>query len=77
MSGNLCIGKPFNFSDPETSSDSEEDALRRLKHHLQHPPDTLTIQADGPPLAGETTFTYLKDFTVHFLSSVNSTIATI
>ncbi|XP_066598393.1 synaptotagmin-14 isoform X2 [Prorops nasuta] len=47
------IGKPF-YSDPETSSDSEEDALRRLKG--QHsPPDTLTIQAeDGPSIADAT-----------------------
>lgn len=48
---NKNLGKPFTFSDPETSSDSEEDALRRLNYRLQHPPDTLTIQAeDGPPL---------------------------
>ncbi|EFN63497.1 Synaptotagmin-14 [Camponotus japonicus] len=43
------IGKTFSYSDPETSSDSEEDALRRLNSHSHPPPDTLTIQAeDGP-----------------------------
>ncbi|XP_024942082.1 synaptotagmin-14 isoform X2 [Cephus cinctus] len=44
------LGKAFSYSDPETSSDSEEDALRRLNSPRPHPPpDTLTIQAeDGP-----------------------------
>ncbi|KYN08726.1 Synaptotagmin-14, partial [Cyphomyrmex costatus] len=43
------IGKAFSYSDPETSSDSEEDALRRLNSRSLPPPDTLTIQAeDGP-----------------------------
>lgn len=43
------IGKAFSYSDPETSSDSEEDALRRLNSRSHPPPDTLTIQAeDGP-----------------------------
>ncbi|XP_014610272.1 PREDICTED: synaptotagmin-14 isoform X4 [Polistes canadensis] len=45
------IGKAFSYSDPETSSDSEEDALRRLNSHPHPPPDTLTIQAeDGPAI---------------------------
>ncbi|XP_012275551.1 synaptotagmin-14 [Orussus abietinus] len=43
------LGNAFSYSDPETSSDSEEDALRRLKSRPHPPPDTLTIQAeDGP-----------------------------
>ncbi|KAG7200161.1 hypothetical protein KM043_000596 [Ampulex compressa] len=52
------IGKAFSYSDPETSSDSEEDALRRLNSRPHPPPDTLTIQAeDGPAIvdAGTTT----------------------
>ncbi|XP_012249023.1 synaptotagmin-14 [Bombus vosnesenskii] len=45
------IGKAFSYSDPETSSDSEEDVLRRLNSHTHPPPDTLTIQAeDGPTI---------------------------
>ncbi|KZC06354.1 Synaptotagmin-14 [Dufourea novaeangliae] len=45
------IGKAFSYSDPETSSDSEEDALRRLNQRPHPPPDTLTIQAeDGPTI---------------------------
>ncbi|XP_043274317.1 synaptotagmin-14 isoform X2 [Venturia canescens] len=51
------LGKTFSYSDPETSSDSEEDALRRLQiSHSNPPPDTLTIQAeDGPTIvAGNT-----------------------
>ncbi|XP_053985259.1 synaptotagmin-14 isoform X1 [Hylaeus volcanicus] len=45
------IGKAFSYSDPETSSDSEEDALRRLNPRPHPPPDTLTIQAeDGPTI---------------------------
>ncbi|XP_043515082.1 synaptotagmin-14 [Frieseomelitta varia] len=45
------IGKAFSYSDPETSSDSEEDVLRRLNSHSHPPPDTLTIQAeDGPTI---------------------------
>ncbi|KAK0087130.1 hypothetical protein PV325_001739 [Microctonus aethiopoides] len=41
------LDKVFTYSDPETSSDSEEDALRRLQNsHSRHPPDTLTIQAE-------------------------------
>ncbi|XP_033217424.1 synaptotagmin-14 [Belonocnema kinseyi] len=58
------LGKPFTVADPETSSDSEEDALRRLNYRLQHPPDTLTIQAeDGPPLgeAGTTSSSCTED----------------
>lgn len=50
------IGKGFSYSDPETSSDSEEDALRRLNSHPHPPPDTLTIQAeDGPAVVGRYT----------------------
>lgn len=45
-------GKAFSYSDPETSSDSEED-VRRLNSHSHPPPDTLTIQAeDGPTILG-------------------------
>ncbi|CAK9808893.1 SYT14 [Anthophora plagiata] len=45
------IGKAFSYTDPETSSDSEEDVLRRLNSHPHPPPDTLTIQAeDGPTI---------------------------
>ncbi|KOC61992.1 Synaptotagmin-14, partial [Habropoda laboriosa] len=45
------IGKAFSYADPETSSDSEEDVLRRLNSHPHPPPDTLTIQAeDGPTI---------------------------
>ncbi|XP_033334058.1 synaptotagmin 14 isoform X1 [Megalopta genalis] len=45
------IGKAFSYSDPETRSDSEEDALRRLNPRPPPPPDTLTIQAeDGPTI---------------------------
>lgn len=39
-------GKNYTFPDPETSSDSEEDALRRLNSRNHLPPDTLTIQAE-------------------------------
>lgn len=51
----LIAGKSFTYSDPETSSDSEEDALRRLQNSRSNPPpDTLTIQAeDGPTVVGE------------------------
>ncbi|KAJ8674274.1 hypothetical protein QAD02_005536 [Eretmocerus hayati] len=40
------LGKVHPFSDLETSSDSEEDALRRLHLRNHLPPDTLTIQAE-------------------------------
>ncbi|XP_071564762.1 synaptotagmin-14 isoform X3 [Temnothorax nylanderi] len=49
--GGVCVPlwKAFSYSDPETNSDSEEDALRRLNSRSHPPPDTLTIQAeDGP-----------------------------
>ncbi|XP_077262639.1 synaptotagmin 14 isoform X3 [Temnothorax americanus] len=50
--GGVCVPlwTAFSYSDPETNSDSEEDALRRLNASRSHPPpDTLTIQAeDGP-----------------------------
>lgn len=50
----VSTGKTFSYSDPETSSDSEEDALRRLNSHSHPPPDTLTIQAeDGPTILGK------------------------
>ncbi|XP_023247081.1 synaptotagmin-14 [Copidosoma floridanum] len=39
-------GKNYPFSDLETSSDSEEDALRRLNCRNHPPADTLTIQAE-------------------------------
>ncbi|CAG5108125.1 Similar to SYT14: Synaptotagmin-14 (Homo sapiens) [Cotesia congregata] len=44
------LDKIFTFSDPETSSDSEEDAFRRLQNsHSTHLPNILTIQTeDGP-----------------------------
>ncbi|XP_011505583.1 PREDICTED: synaptotagmin-14 [Ceratosolen solmsi marchali] len=40
------LGKACPFSDIETSSDSEEDALRRLNSLNRLPLETLTIQAD-------------------------------
>uniref|UniRef100_A0ABD2XGZ3 C2 domain-containing protein n=1 Tax=Trichogramma kaykai TaxID=54128 RepID=A0ABD2XGZ3_9HYME len=40
------IGNGYAFGDLETSSDSEEDALRRLGCRNPLPPDTLTIQAE-------------------------------
>ncbi|OAD56811.1 Synaptotagmin-14, partial [Eufriesea mexicana] len=58
------IGKAFPYSDPETSSDSEEDVLRRLNSHSHPPPDTLTIQAeDGPTIvdAGTTSSSCTDD----------------
>lgn len=62
-------GKAFSYSDPETSSDSEEDALRRLNPRPLPPPDTLTIQAeDGPTIVGERSHfhrTTLKQYRYH------------
>ncbi|XP_012254751.1 synaptotagmin-14 isoform X2 [Athalia rosae] len=45
-----CIGKTFSQSDLETSSDSEEDALRRLNSGSHLLPDSLTIQTDEPAI---------------------------
>ncbi|XP_034938271.1 synaptotagmin-14 [Chelonus insularis] len=49
------LDKIFSYSDPETSSDSEEDALRRLQNsHSRHHIDTLTIQAEDGPMVVDT-----------------------
>lgn len=77
----MQTGKNYPFSDPETSSDSEEDALRRLNSRSHPPPDTLTIQAeDGlPSIPGSFyfridlyvgNFNHLNIVTVFFLNSL-------
>ncbi|XP_015120100.1 synaptotagmin-14 [Diachasma alloeum] len=50
------LGKVVAYSDPETSSDSEEDALRRLQTSHSHVPlpDTLTIQTEDSPTVVDT-----------------------
>ncbi|XP_076657197.1 synaptotagmin 14 isoform X3 [Halictus rubicundus] len=68
------IGKTFSYSDPETSSDSEEDALRRLNPRPPPPPDTLTIQAeDGPTIvdAGTTSSSCTEEHTPTDQQQVN------
>lgn len=56
-----CTGKAYSHSDPETSSDSEEDALRRLNSGNHMVTDSLTIQTDVLGDISTSTFCYVQN----------------